>query len=114
VAEACMKSPRFEMHRSKDLEGLLNLASLAPRCNADSTLFPMAPKQAFSRSGAPQLTTLNLLTWCLAVRFQQVVRWLIVHSMKTGEADCDEQLLHSGETEWTSTRMPDLTPHSRG
>jgi hypothetical protein len=38
----------------------------------------------------------------LAVIFQDVVR-----SIGTGEADCDEQSSFPGQTEWTSTRMPD-------
>src|SRR6202521_4439372 len=37
-----------------------------------------------------------------AVIFQDVV-----HSIGTGEADCDEQSSFPGQTEWTSTRMPD-------
>jgi hypothetical protein len=37
-----------------------------------------------------------------AVIFQDVV-----HSIGTGEADCDEQSSFRGQTEWTSTRMPD-------
>ena len=32
----------------------------------------------------------------------------VVHSIGTREADCDEQSSFRGETEWTSTRMPDL------
>jgi predicted CXXCH cytochrome family protein len=32
----------------------------------------------------------------------------VVHSIRTGEADCDEQSSFPGEIEWTSTRMPDL------
>ena len=32
----------------------------------------------------------------------------VVHSIETGEADCDEQSSFPGRTEWTSTRMPDL------
>jgi len=31
----------------------------------------------------------------------------VVHSIGTGEADCDEQSSFPGQTEWTSTRMPD-------
>ena len=31
----------------------------------------------------------------------------VVHSIGTGEADCDEQSSFRGQTEWTSTRMPD-------
>ena len=41
----------------------------------------------------------------LAVTFQQVV-----HSMKTGEADCVEAIQHFGDIEWTFTRMPDSLP----
>ena len=36
-----------------------------------------------------------------AVIFQEVV-----HSIRTGEAVCDEQAVYSGEIEWTTTRMP--------
>ena len=31
----------------------------------------------------------------------------VVHSIGTREADCDEQSSFRGQTEWTSTRMPD-------
>jgi hypothetical protein len=41
----------------------------------------------------------------LGVTFQQVV-----HSMKTGEADCVEAIPYFGDIEWTSTRMPDSLP----
>jgi hypothetical protein len=41
----------------------------------------------------------------LGVTFQQVV-----HSMKTGEADCVEAIQHFGDIEWTFTRMPDSLP----
>jgi hypothetical protein len=39
----------------------------------------------------------------LAVIFQEVV-----HSIRTGEADCDEQSSFRGKIEWTYIRMPDL------
>src|SRR5947209_15233359 len=50
----------------------------------------------------------NAIEWgtqCLywpPVIFQEVV-----HSIRTREADCDEQSSFRGQTEWTSTRMPD-------
>ena len=73
------------------------LPNLSPRSGTRSkakSTTPHKPKEGLygppAQHGAP-------------VIFQEVV-----HSIRTGEADCDEQSSFPGKTEWTSTRMPDL------
>jgi PAS domain S-box-containing protein len=51
---------------------------------------------------AQKVESIGRLAGGAAVIFQEVV-----HSIGTGEADCDEQSSFRGQTEWTSTRMPD-------
>src|SRR5579863_246699 len=75
----------------------------APRCP------PAKPAPCQKRQGATRLShrrrphLYKKRKGGPAVIFQEVV-----HSIGSREADCDEQSSFRGQTEWTSTRMPDL------